>query len=333
MRILIVALILAATIHGADRVVLLEDFTNSSCGPCWSIEPTLNAFINPHLAAGDLSAVRVHTWWPSSSDPIYVGNPSEQTARINYYNVSGVPTLKMDGVLTPNVYALTSAFNTRMAVPCYLSINVAKETTNDTGTLHVTLTAEQSLGSGNLRLHAILVEDDVPGVGYWAGSVFEQAFRDNLCGGSGQLVDFGSSYPSTVEVQLSYGTMGWVEDNVSLAVFLQGQSSREVYNAWYMAVMDIPTYTGIEEGQSPVQNGVTVSVGPNPSSGAVTVSYSIPEGLSGTLSVFDLTGRLHEHRTLTGTETNLTISVSGIYLVAVETNDGTLVTERVAIIR
>ena len=48
----IVALVILATVSmAAQRVVLFEDFTNSGCGPCWSIEPQINAFISANIAA------------------------------------------------------------------------------------------------------------------------------------------------------------------------------------------------------------------------------------------------------------------------------------------
>lgn len=312
---LFMVLAVAALAGAASRVVLLEDFTNCGCGPCWNIEPTLNAFVNAHLAAGNLSVARIHVWWPSASDPIYLANPTEQTARVNYYGVNAVPTLKMDGVLTPSSSNLETSFNTRMAVPCYLDIAVAKNVTNETGVLYVTLTASQSLGSETLRLHAILVEDEVPGAGYWAGSYFEQAFRDNLCGGSGQVVSFSGGYPSTINITIPYGTGPWVEDNVSLCLFLQGESSKEVFNAYYRALDLIPPATGMggESGIVPALAPV-VRIEENPASGSLVVLLDMPAG-PGTISLFDLEGRLVEERRASGGTVLLEPGSPGIYFV------------------
>ncbi|NLP06269.1 hypothetical protein GX411_10020 [Candidatus Fermentibacteria bacterium] len=328
--VLFIVLSAAALAGAATRVVLFEDFTNCGCGPCWSIEPTLNAFVNAHLAAGNLSVARVHVWWPSASDPIYVANPTEQTARVNYYGINAVPTLKMDGVLTPSSSNLETAFNTRMAVPCYLDISVSKSISNETGVLYVTLTASQSLGSETLRLHAILVEDDVPGAGYWSGSYFEQAFRDNLCGGSGQTVSFSGGYPSTVNLTIPYGTGPWVEDNVSLCLFLQGETSKEVFNAYYRALDLIPPATGIGDrsGVIPALTPV-IRIAENPACGALTVVLEMPEG-PGTLSVFDLEGHLVEERSASSGTICLEPEDPGVYFI--RARSGELVSTATAVV-
>lgn len=326
-------IIISAVLFAADRVVLLENFTNSGCGPCWNIETTLNNFINPHLAAEDLSVVRVHVWWPSASDPIYVANPTEQTARVNYYSVSGVPTLKMDGILTCSAYNLSGSFTSRMNAPCYLGINVSKEDDKDTGTLHISLTAEQSLGSEVLTLHAILVEDNVSGAGYWAGSYFEQAFRDNLCGASGQTVTFTGSYPSTVNIELPYGTQGWNEDEVSLCLFLQGQTSKEVFNAYFEPVMDIPSWTGISEVAEAVTPVPSVVISPNPSTGSFVVASTESGSSFMTAELYDIVGRLVDERTLIEGSSTFQVEETGVYVLMLRGQSGQTFLSRVVVTR
>jgi len=332
MKYIAAVLIISGAVFAAERVVLLEDFTNSGCGPCWNIEATLNNFINPHLAAEDLSVARVHVSWPSPSDPIYVANPSEQNARKNFYGVSGVPTLKLDGVITSSVYNLNAGFANRMNTPCYLGIEVAKEDDKDTGTLHVTLTAEQALGSETLRLHAILVEDNIPGAGQWAGSYFEQAFRDNLCGANGQVVTFTGSYPSTAEIELPYGTQGWDEDEVSLCLFLQGQTSKEVYNAYFKPVLDIPTWVGISDSQAAITPLQPAVVSPNPSNGSFMVTV-MEDNLSLTAKLYDIGGRLVDQRIFTEGSTSFQVEEAGVYALMLRGQSGETAYSRVVVTR
>ncbi|NLP05938.1 hypothetical protein GX411_08310 [Candidatus Fermentibacteria bacterium] len=214
--------VLAGSAIAAERVVLIEDFTNCGCSPCWSFEPTLNSFVNSHLAAGDISVIRVHTNWPSATDPIYLANPTEQQARWGFYGVNAVPTIKVDGIV--NGYpGIEAAYNSRKNVPCYLDIFACRNPSSgmDNGTVSIRLIAEQDLGAGaTMRLFATLVEDDVTGAGYWAGSVFEQAFRDNLFGPAGPVVAFSAPYPDTLFFQADYViNPAWNESNLSLVVF------------------------------------------------------------------------------------------------------------------
>ena len=335
MKTCVVLFLLAASLaYAADRVVLLEDFTNCGCGPCWNFEPTLNGFISDNFS--DLSVVRPHVWWPTASDPIYVANPSEQEARVDMYTVNAVPWIQFDGVIhaTNSQSGLENAFNTRMAVPCYLSIDVAKTATNDTGTLHITLVAEQDLGDTDLRLHCILVENDVPGEGYWAGSYFEQAFRDNLCGANGQSVTFGSPYPDTVEVDVPYGTQGWVVENLYLSVFVQNHtgSTKEVMNAWFRKFDDI---TGIEdECWTGLEPAVGLDVFPNPSSGTFTVVPRFPGGRPATVSVYDVYGRLVADVELgNGVHGSVELEQSGAYFLRLDVDGSPLACRRISVIR
>lgn len=94
---MIIFLALPVILFSADRVVLLEDFTNYQCGPCWGFEVTLNNFVNSH--PDDLAVIRPHVWWPGSGDPIYNHNNYEQWHRVQLYGVNSVPWLQFDGVI------------------------------------------------------------------------------------------------------------------------------------------------------------------------------------------------------------------------------------------
>jgi len=315
----LVLLAMASCGFCADRVVLVEDFTNCGCGPCWSFEPTLNAFINPHLAAGDISVCRVHTNWPSASDPIYLANPTEQQSRWSFYNVTGVPTVKVDGII--NGYpGIEAAYNTRAAVPCYLAISVARNPDVDpaTGNVSIRLIAEQDLGAAaTLRVFAILVEDNVPGAGYWASSVFEQAFRDNLFGIPSPIVEFAEPYPDTVYVSTPYTlNPSWNYDNLYLVTFVQEYAAapnKEVMNANYAKFLDLPT--GIEQDPGSPSGSDYLSV-ESPSSGMVSISTSMPDDLAGVMQVFDISGRVVACVQACGSQSvSVPVEEAGVYFV------------------
>lgn len=318
-------LVLAATGFCADRVVLVEDFTNSGCGPCWSFEPTLNAFITPHLAAGDISVCRVHVNWPSASDPIYLANPTEQQARWSFYNVTGVPTIKVDGILS-GYPGIEAAYATRSSVPCHLDILVARNpSSSTTGEVSIRLIAEQDLeAAAALRVFAILVEDDVNGAGYWAGSVFEQAFRDNLFGAVGPVVSFSEPYPDTVFVSTAYTlSSSWDADNLHLVTFVQeyaGAPNKEVMNADYAEFMELPT--GIEADPGLASGNGCLSV-TSPTVGGVFLEVALPDGVCGTVQVFDLSGRILAELPVSGTQSlQAPVAEAGIYLVRLAPDHG-----------
>ena len=330
---IIVLLILSAVAYGADRVVLLEDFTNCGCGPCWSFEPTLNAFIASH--PNDLAVVRPHVSWPSSSDPIYLANPAEQNYRKSVYGVNSVPWIQFDGIIKASNSSggLISAFNSRMAVPCHLDISVENYVSYGSGTIQITLIAEEDLGDTNLKVHAIIVESGIPGVGYFASSTFEQAFREELFGVTGQDVSFGPSYPDTVVVNVDYDTGGWVFENLQLAVFVQNHASSgtEVHNAWYQYLGGV---TGIE-GDDPeeLNTELVIQVSPNPSGGSISVTVGeLIEG-TGVCAIYDTSGRCIANGTVSeNAASHFEIEETGVYFARV-TSGGKIATSRIVVVR
>jgi hypothetical protein len=319
---LLVVIALLGLAAAAERVVLVEDFTNSGCGPCWSFEPTLNSFVNSHLAAGDIAVIRVHTNWPSATDPIYLANPVEQQARWGFYNVSGVPTVKVDGIV--NGYpGIAAAYATREAVPCYLDIYVCRNPSADpdTGLVSIRLIAEQDLGAGaTTRVFATLVEDGVTGAGYWSGSEFEQAFRDNLLGPAGPVVAFSAPYPDTVFVEADYAlSPSWDPASLHLVVFVQEYAAapnKEVMNSFYGDFLDLPTGIGDSGDAAPEPVIVLVE---NPCTGLIRFSAGLAPGQTAVARVYDLSGRCAGETLVSGTdEAGVEVREAGVYLVRME---------------
>ncbi len=332
--VIIVIFILATVVNAADRVVLLEDFTNCGCGPCWSFEPILNAFISAH--SEDLAVVRPHVSWPSANDPIYVANPAEQNYRKSIYGVNSVPWLQFDGAIKASSSSggLLSAFNTRMAVPCHLEIQVDNYAADGAGTIQITLIAEEALGDTNLKVHAILVESKIPGAGYFSSSTFEQAFREELFGSIGEDVSFGPSYPDTVVTTVDYDTGTWVFEFIHLAVFVQNHASSatEVHNAWYGFLGAV---TGMEE-QEPEglnSNEPVILVSPNPSNGSISITSRKLSGGTGVLTIYDTSGRSVASRTVAEDEASqFEIGETGVYFARI-TSGGLIATSRIVVVR
>ncbi|HPF32804.1 MAG TPA: T9SS type A sorting domain-containing protein [Candidatus Sabulitectum sp.] len=330
-----VLLLLSSQVPAADRVVLFEDFTNSGCNPCWVAEPSVNAFVNANLPNGNLAVIRCHVNWPSPSDPIYLANPTEQTVRKAQYGISGVPTFKFDGILNGSSGNLQAVFDSRASVPAIIDIEVARNGDASSGTLSIMIVAEEDpQWTVPMMVWPILVEDNIPGAGYWSGSVFEQAFRDNLLGYYGEEISFDGPYPDTIYVDADYEiSASWDADELYLATFIQcayQYQLHEVENAHWAKFMDLET--GIEDAgwngwQEPV-----LSVGPNPSPGTFSISAIMPGNTGGTVEVFDLSGRTIASGAAASMQ-SVTVDESGIYLVRLSTPEGMHATESVAVVR
>lgn len=269
--------------------------------------------------------------WPSASDPIYLANPVEQNARKGFYGVSSVPWNQIDGVIHSSSFQ--SSYDTRMAVPCHLSILTCRNGTAESGTVSIRLIAEQDLGLNSLRLFATLMESGIPGTGYWSGSTFDYAFRDNLFGVSGPTVAFSAPYPDTLFFETPYTVSpGWTAANLSLATFVQeySTSDKEVANSRLDNFLGLPTGIG-DQGVPAV--GTDLAVYPNPSGGTFTVDVPDAAMTAGTVTVFDVSGRTIFEGTAADLPMEITVAQTGLYLVRLATSDGTSVSRTVAVVR
>ena len=77
-----------------QRLILVEEFTNASCGPCALSNPSFNTLMTAN--ASKVVAIRYHSSFPGY-DPFYSQNPVQNQARTIYYGVTAVPTARRDG--------------------------------------------------------------------------------------------------------------------------------------------------------------------------------------------------------------------------------------------
>ena len=327
--ILALALALAGNSTAAERTVLFEEFTNAGCPYCWSAEDAVNSFVNGHLPDGGLAVIRVHVSWPGA-DPIYSANPTEQNARKSFYSITGVPAFRMDGASTSSS-GLEGAFTSALAEPTDLDVHVARNGDASSGTVSVRLIAEAQLPSSEpLRLFSTLVEDSVSAGGSpWPGQYFFQAFRDNLFGLAGPLVEFEGPYPDTLYFETDYEISGWDPEQLYLATFVQQYSStgKEVINAHWSRFMDLQTGVEHVHGGEPVLHLLR-----NPSAGTISLSVDAVPSSGAQILVLDLAGRVVASRPA-GSRVTVDVDASGVYLVVLRATRGESAVRRAVVIR
>lgn len=111
-----------------QRIVLLEQFTNSGCPPCASSTPTVLNYVD--TSPNDVVAIAYHTSFPYN-DSMYFENPVQSNTRTSLYGVSGVPHTVIDGNYYSNgspafISVMSSTINARKAMPAqYNQISLA----------------------------------------------------------------------------------------------------------------------------------------------------------------------------------------------------------------
>jgi hypothetical protein len=223
---------------GAIKNVLLEEWTSSTCGPCASNNPTIDAFVNANFDS--LVAIKYHVGWPSpGNDPMYLYNPTQSYDRRFYYGVNAVPHVIMDGIINPsypysNAPSLPTAYYQAKAIASPLSVSVMDtRISTDSIRADITINIYSPLSAGNyyLRVHAIERKIEYatpPGTNGERifSDVFRRAFPNSL----------GTPIPTTVgtyNISITYpmDNAVWVDSMIYTAVFIQNDVTKEVLNS------------------------------------------------------------------------------------------------------
>jgi len=241
----------AAITAQPTRLVLFEEFTQASCGPCASQNPAFNAL----LAANSAKAISIkyQTSWPGV-DPMNAANPADAATRVSYYSVSGVPWSAMDGVApTGSSYsgapanATAAAINTRYAVAPGLAL-LATHTLNSTydsvqiavNISNSTSSAFSSGSSGSLKLHTVIVEEEInyaTAPGSNGESDFYSVMRKMLpnAGGTTLADSWAIGASQTFSFNVALPTYIANLGEVAIVAFVQDDNNKDVVNAAYSA--------------------------------------------------------------------------------------------------
>jgi hypothetical protein len=222
----------------STRLVLFEEFTQASCGPCAEMNPALNDLLNDHY--DKVVSIKYQTYFPGI-DPMNQHNPVEVDDRGDYYNISGVPFSKLDGGIAfsgiPDQMDSLDIINRHSVLsPFEVDVNFFLSPNNDSIHCYAAIRATQAI-SGSLVAHMVIIERDI----YFATSPgtndethFEGVMKKMLPGSAGTIVQ--PSWIPGDSLTLNYS---WKLSNVydinqlACIVFIQDTVTKEVLQAGY----------------------------------------------------------------------------------------------------
>lgn len=225
----------------SQRMVLAEEFTQASCGPCAAQNPNFNA-----LLAGNTQKViglKYQTNWPGV-DPMNTQTQTWVGPRVTYYNVSGVPYATLDGTpQTGGSYSGAPAnwnqskIDTRYAVtsPFTLSASHSFDATYTNVDMTIDIACTQAT-SGTFSLRVALVEKEInfcqaPGTN--GETEFYGVMRKMVPNATGTALAGSWTAGQTQQLTFSTAIPTYVYDlkQVAVVVFIQNDATKEVFQA------------------------------------------------------------------------------------------------------
>lgn len=236
----------------SQRLTLLEEFTQASCGPCASQNPALNTL----LAANESKAVSIkyQTNWPGV-DPMNTQTQTWVGPRVSYYTVSGVPNIKYDGnVVSGAPSALNqTAINNRYAVssPFDVIVTHTYNATFDSINISVDVTATAA-ATGTLVLHTVLVEKEIKfcvAPGSNGETEFYSVMRKMLPNAAGTTLPMAWTVGQTQNFQFTEAVPSYIYDKKELAIiaFVQNNANKEVLQTGFSDALALPLDGSITE--------------------------------------------------------------------------------------
>ena len=165
---LILVVLLAGNILSGDRLVIVERFTSSTCPPCASNNPTMDAFLNSQ-DPDRIIGLSYHMNWPSpGNDPMYHYNPVDNTTRRNLYSVNSIPQARMDGIISiqPNYTngALLGYFNSRTNILSPVTVIVTDSTYGDSVLVRARIYCEVILANPTVTVQFVIYEKHITNI-------------------------------------------------------------------------------------------------------------------------------------------------------------------------
>lgn len=285
----------------AQRLALFESYTSSTCSPCASINPSLDALLASN--SDKIIAIKYHQNFPSTGDPMYIFNTSACDYRFDYYNGSYVPFGVLGTDFADNSGSVDQALiNTEYSKPAPFTITGTYEIVDNTISINGEITSLVDYASSNLVYHVVVIEDYVhytTAPGSNGETDFYQVMRKMLPDYLGtamtpqvvnQITTFSESYtfqsnPATYWNGSTYVNTTVNEpsivnmDEMKVVVFVQDDATKEVHQTGLLSY-----YTGKEK----LSENKSISIYPNPSNGFVKVSNV----QNSSITVYNLLGEM-----------------------------------------
>ena len=239
------------------KTVLIEEFTNASCGPCAAQNPAFHTLLSKNTKK--VVSIKWQTSFPGA-DPMNAANKADITARTSYYGINGVPTAIINGTKPDNSYAngvgnwqisgtngyaggpygynqpvldYAAAQPVTVGVETSHTLNAAKDSIFIT--VKVNNAGAAKIGSTDLKLQVALLEQSItfataPGTN--GEKEFFGVVRKSYPTVNGTTIDsVGAKSSRTYTFKAKLPAYIYDKSQLAVVAFVQDNSSKEVFNS------------------------------------------------------------------------------------------------------
>lgn len=230
---------LTANLFAANKIVLIEDFANVSCGPCVTSNKIIEHLINDNFGTSKLVAIKYPTNFPSPVDPFFLANGPDCNARMGYYNILFAPTTIVDGNLRPTSTdsndVKNKIFSELAKVPQFI-IDVSASYAGSNYTINISVDVKDitNIDFSKLVLHSVVTETNIefatpPGSN--GETKFYDVMRKMLPSNQGEsLASINQVGVYNFQRQVTLNS-AWIQNNINTVVFIQNKDTKEIYQA------------------------------------------------------------------------------------------------------
>jgi hypothetical protein len=242
MAVMMAALLLAPAANAQfQRLVVVEEFTSSTCPPCAPATPIVNRYTE--LEDGVIS-VRYHMNFPNGGgDPLYLSVCDQRM--FTYYGNNSIPYARINGVDAHNPgptgeadFAASIDRFKGLTSPIQITIDHDQSDLNDTK-FKVTVLSNEALNNATLHVFVVNRQIEMPNLSLLLQNRHngETEFRDvimhMLPDANGTAISLEAEGTQEFNFDYSRGTdaEAWPEGQTYITAFIQSNLSREVLQA------------------------------------------------------------------------------------------------------
>lgn len=220
-----------------NKIVLIEDFANTSCNPCVISNKIIHSLLTNTYGSNKIIAIKFPTNFPSPNDPFYKHNKVDSDSRINFYNVVSAPSTFIDGRLVNNSLdsnSVKAAIDQSLNTTPNFTININKTVTADSIIINIGIEklTESGYKYSNLVLNTVLFEKEIsfatpPGSN--GETIFYDVMRKMLPNSAGSNL---SSLSTTNKMDFRFSVpinSAWQLINMEAAAYIQNTQTKSIY--------------------------------------------------------------------------------------------------------